>query len=201
MRFITYCLLVATLAACGGSGSSVRSTLGLNRQAPDEFKVVSRPPLSVPPDFALRPPEPGAPPLGQESAEEEAARVITGRPSTSRRSLERRRGADTAVQPVISSSLESSADARFLSQAGADDVDDDIRSKLYSEEQNPAQSDQSSKFAIYDLIGESAPDDIVDPIAEAERIRDNVDSGKPVNEGEVKTIQKDSVSTIEMLFE
>ncbi len=36
-------------------------TFGLTRDAPDEFTVVTRAPLSMPPDFALRPPEPGAP--------------------------------------------------------------------------------------------------------------------------------------------
>ena len=47
--------------ALGVSGcESTRETFGLNKQAPDEFQVVSRAPLSLPPDFTLRVPEPGA---------------------------------------------------------------------------------------------------------------------------------------------
>ena len=40
------------LAAC----SSIREDLGLGRSPPDEFAVIDRPPLSMPPDFGLRPP-------------------------------------------------------------------------------------------------------------------------------------------------
>ncbi len=46
------------LVACG-SGSA-RDSLGLRRSSPDEFKVISNQPLSVPPDFALRPPVEGS---------------------------------------------------------------------------------------------------------------------------------------------
>lgn len=52
-------ILVPLLVLSACSGGEVRDTLGLNRRAPDEFVVVSRPALSVPPDFNLTPPEPG----------------------------------------------------------------------------------------------------------------------------------------------
>ena len=47
------------LAGCG-DGSLTR-TFGLTRDAPDEFTVLTRAPLSMPPDYTLRPPQPGAP--------------------------------------------------------------------------------------------------------------------------------------------
>ncbi len=47
------------LTGCGDTGSLTR-TFGLTRDTPDEFTVVTRAPLSMPPDFSLRPPEPGA---------------------------------------------------------------------------------------------------------------------------------------------
>src|SRR3954467_9125253 len=46
------------LAAC--SGDELTRTFGLTRDAPDEFQVTTRAPLSMPPDFTLRPPSPGA---------------------------------------------------------------------------------------------------------------------------------------------
>lgn len=46
------------LAAC--SGDELTRTFGLSRDAPDEFQVTTRAPLSMPPDFTLRPPRPGA---------------------------------------------------------------------------------------------------------------------------------------------
>ena len=44
------------VSACG----EIREDLGLGRNVPDEFAVVEHPPLSMPPDFSLRPPRPGA---------------------------------------------------------------------------------------------------------------------------------------------
>ena len=49
-------LLLAFLTGCG----EVRSMLGQNKQSPDEFAVLSQAPLSIPPNFTLRAPEPGA---------------------------------------------------------------------------------------------------------------------------------------------
>jgi len=43
-----------------GCTSRNSNTFGEEKPAPDEFKVYSRAPLSVPPNFGLRPPKPGA---------------------------------------------------------------------------------------------------------------------------------------------
>ncbi len=51
--------VVILLSGCGDS--SLTRTFGLVRDTPDEFTVVTRAPLSMPPDFSLRPPQPGAP--------------------------------------------------------------------------------------------------------------------------------------------
>ncbi len=42
------------LVSCGSGGM-------LNRKRPDEFAVARQAPLVIPPDFAMRPPQPGAP--------------------------------------------------------------------------------------------------------------------------------------------
>jgi Protein of unknown function (DUF3035) len=60
-----------TLGACGSIGNSV----GLSRVTPDEFLTVSTAPLTVPPEYGLRPPAPGQP-RPQELAPESAARQI-----------------------------------------------------------------------------------------------------------------------------
>jgi hypothetical protein len=56
-------LAVSCLAAgfllCGCS--NFKQVIGIEAQAPDEFAVESRAPLTVPPEFDLRPPAPGAP--------------------------------------------------------------------------------------------------------------------------------------------
>jgi Protein of unknown function (DUF3035) len=45
------------LSGCTG----FKQMIGLEQQPPDEFAVESRAPLTIPPEFNLRPPEPGAP--------------------------------------------------------------------------------------------------------------------------------------------
>src|ERR1700743_1287526 len=65
----------ALIAAPGLAGCvSTRNALGMNKVTPDEFRVVTKAPLVVPPDFALRPPAPGKP-RQQELQPESAART------------------------------------------------------------------------------------------------------------------------------
>jgi hypothetical protein len=51
------CIAVATTV---GGCSNWKQTLGIEPTSPDEFAVESRAPLTLPPDYNLRPPEPGA---------------------------------------------------------------------------------------------------------------------------------------------
>ena len=60
----------AGLAAC----SHAAGALGLKSNLPDEFRVVAKAPLTVPPDYSLRPPAAGEP-RPQELQPESAARV------------------------------------------------------------------------------------------------------------------------------
>src|SRR5215217_714594 len=60
-----------SLGACGG----LRQSIGLTKVTPDEFLTVSTAPLTVPPEYGLRPPQPGQP-RPQELAPESAARQI-----------------------------------------------------------------------------------------------------------------------------
>ena len=49
--------MAVSLSACGGD--SLKDTLGYGKQAPDEFAIITKAPLVIPPDFSLRPPQPG----------------------------------------------------------------------------------------------------------------------------------------------
>jgi len=53
-----------------------RRALGMDRVGPDEFAVESRAPLTLPPEFDLRPPQPGAPRPQAVTAADKARRVI-----------------------------------------------------------------------------------------------------------------------------
>jgi hypothetical protein len=72
-RVATVSALTA-VAAIGLAGcTSTQKALGMSKVVPDEFRVVSKAPLAVPPDYALRPPAPGQP-RPQELQPESAAR-------------------------------------------------------------------------------------------------------------------------------
>ncbi len=64
-----------SLAACGGD--ELTRTFGLTRDAPDEFRVTTRAPLSMPPDFTLRPPRPGATRPQEMTQREQAEAALT----------------------------------------------------------------------------------------------------------------------------
>lgn len=72
MKQYRLAFMVSLLALTACESGEVRDSLGLGRTAPDEFVVVSRPALSVPPEFTLVPPEPGA--EGPRASTEEMAR-------------------------------------------------------------------------------------------------------------------------------
>src|SRR5579884_2208102 len=60
------------VSGCGG----FRQAIGLDRSGPDEFAVETRAPLTIPPDFDLRPPKPGAPRPQEGSAAAKAREAI-----------------------------------------------------------------------------------------------------------------------------
>ena len=65
-------VLLAGGLLLAGCGDNLSRTFGLTRDAPDEFAVTTRAPLSLPPDFALRPPRPGASRPQEQSDREQA---------------------------------------------------------------------------------------------------------------------------------
>jgi len=56
----------------------IREAAGVVKTPPDEFAVVTKAPLVIPPDYNLRPPKPGAPPTNQSSPTDSAEAALTG---------------------------------------------------------------------------------------------------------------------------
>lgn len=99
-------VLAVLAAAAAASGCSTMSrAVGATRSAPDEFRVVTQAPLTLPPDYSLRPPRPGEtrPQELQPDAEARAAlfgQQIAPNASQGERALVNNAGAD-AVDPTI----------------------------------------------------------------------------------------------------
>ena len=77
MNFNRVFVLTAGIAVLGMGLAGCQTTakaLGMTKVVPDEFRVVTKAPLTVPPDYSLRPPAPGEP-RPQELQPESAARA------------------------------------------------------------------------------------------------------------------------------
>jgi len=73
-KFVPLALLAMSLAGCGSTGL-------FNRDRPDEFAVSRQAPLVIPPDFALTPPNPGAPRPQDSDASRQALDALFGGPA------------------------------------------------------------------------------------------------------------------------
>jgi hypothetical protein len=81
MRITTLLPLGAlALLAVGAAGCSpVAKAMGVSKASPDEFRVVAQAPLTVPPDYSLRPPSPGEPRPQELQPESQARIALLGR--------------------------------------------------------------------------------------------------------------------------
>ena len=75
IRSVAVLTLAASAALAVSACGSLKQGIGLTKVVPDEFVTVSTAPLTVPPEYGLRPPAPGQP-RPQELAPESAARQI-----------------------------------------------------------------------------------------------------------------------------
>ena len=185
-------MIMLGCAACGGD---VKETLGLNRDAPDEFRVVSRPPLSVPKEFYLYPPNEAGKHAVSHSGTDARAILFEGsrNPSASLESLESGL-ADSAAPVVRSGALPSQGEEALLGKMGAAKAQTDIRSTLREEAKKP-----DDTGLLESLQRKAASDPVVDAQKERERLMEAKKQGTSVSDGDVPVISKDE-STLDWLF-
>ena len=170
----------ALLAGC--STGDVSRTFGLTRDAPNEFSVTTRAPLSMPPDSSLRAPRPGA-----------------SRPQE----LSSRAAAEATLAPgalLDSATTAISPGQLALVQASGQPASPDIRAKLDAEIAGE-QTDRS--FADRLLFWKSrdvAPGIAVDPTLETQRLRANAALGQDTLDGETPIIQPKRKNWWDWLF-
>jgi len=123
--FTQSAILAAGLAALGMGLSGCQSAgkaLGITKVTPDEFRVVTKAPLTVPPDYSLRPPTPGEP-RPQELQPESAAR--------------------SALLGIRASQERDQGEKMFVARAGADKADPLVRYVIDDEFGDLAHKDSS----------------------------------------------------------
>ncbi|MDP2205225.1 MAG: DUF3035 domain-containing protein [Alphaproteobacteria bacterium] len=176
-------LLSAPLLLAGCEG--IKKQVGVGRHSPDEFAVVKRAPLTLPPEYSLRPPSADYIPPASE-ATQQARSVLMG---------------DASAAAAASGG---SAEQAFLARTGAQQADPDIRAAInrdngYIALQNRTVTDRLIFWSENEDKPDRAPTSVVDATAEAERIQKNRDEGKPVTEGTVPVIEKKK-STLDKIF-
>ncbi len=165
------CLLGLTLLALTACGET-RQDLGLGRSVPDEFAVVERPPLSMPPDFSLRPPRPGAPrPQNVEASQQASDIVFNGN------------------APAPAGNV-SEGEQALLAQAGAAKADPSIRDTVDREASQKVVASPHLVDQLTDWGDDQKPAPTVDAAAEAARIKQAQTNGQPVNAGATPVIEK-----------
>ena len=183
--WVQIAIAVLALGVVTGCGDT-RKVLGLDKQTPDEFKIINRAPLSLPPDYALRVPDPGAVRPQERTIPERAMSAITGTPVSAVS-----KSAGPASDP---------GETALLKRMGADRIQPDIREVLERENSSLVAEDQTF---LDSLMFWRKPEDrspVVDAQREAQRLRENAALGKPADTGETPTITPRKKALLEGIF-
>ena len=169
----------AFLAGCGGGGLS--RTFGFTRDSPDEFAVTTQAPLSMPPDYDLRPPQPGE-----------------ARPQN----LSEARQAEQALIPQAglgNAPAGLSAGQQALLQQAGPPAPAGIRQELHQDNEHEAANGSFVNKLLF--WRQPTPEGIVvDPKREAQRLRQNAALGQSPEAGDTPIIQPRQKGWLESLF-
>ena len=165
------------VAGCGGDTAR---TFGFTRDAPDEFQVTTRAPLSMPPALGDLPvPRPGAD-RPQEMSSRQAAEaalvpgVALGQPG---------------ARPAGGTGPRTSGEAALLSQAGRA-PGGDIRRRVDEESLRLDQPDRTLADRLIFWQQPEQPGVALDARRESQRLRENAALGREATEGETPIIQR-----------
>jgi Protein of unknown function (DUF3035) len=184
---------VGSLLALSGCGGGVKQALGMTKHSPDEFLTVAHAPLTLPPDYSLRTPVPGAPRPQEGSASEQGETALYAN--------------NGGTAPTFASSYDASNDAAqssgevaLLQNAGAAGIDPGIRAQIDTETAAQIERDKSVIERLVFWRTQEPYGIVVDPAAEAQRLQDNQALGKPVTEGETPVVTPRKKGALEGIF-
>ena len=163
MNFLKIILIFFLLYVLGCS--SVRESAGVNRKVVDEYQVVENPPLVIPPDFNLLPPEQLEDQNIDEAEKELAQEILFG--------LEENENTDTTNINTMN---------KILLEAEVSEVSLDIREQI---DEDFAQEKMTD--GIFQVNWENEIE-VLDAIKESERIRNKNFEGKSISEDDVPIV-------------
>jgi len=171
--------MVAGVLVLGGC-SELRQAVGAEKTSPDEFQIRVRKPLSMPREYGLRAPRPGAPRPQEDRANSRARQIVL----ESDKSRAGRRRARPQIKGV------SREEAALIAKLGGDSVDAGIRRMVDRESAQIVANNKSFVDAIMFWKDEIKPGKVVDPKSEARRIQENAALGRRGSTANVPTIER-----------
>lgn len=150
-----------SLSAC----QAARDSLGLTKKPPDEFNVVTRAPLAMPPSLDVLPePQPGKQRPQELQPEEQAMAVLLG------------------GQPEVTDQA-SPVETMLMANAEADAAEPDIRETIDIEHQKFLTEHSFYEQLQFWREHPDVTEVVIDPKAEKQRLQNNAALGLPANEG------------------
>lgn len=163
-------MLAALAAASAATGcSTVSRAVGAAKVSPDEYRVVSQAPLTLPPDYSLRPPRPGEPRPQELQPSDDARAALFG-------------------QDVAANATQ--GERTLVTHAGAETVDPNIRDTIDFESQGVVRRNEDFVNRLLSFGGSSAaPAAPLDAAAEQQRLQDQEQVRRATGGGQV-TIER-----------
>lgn len=173
---------VTLLSLTGCGGDELSRTFGLTRDAPDEFQVTTRAPLSMPPNFSIRPPDPGARRPQELSTRQQAEAALV----------------PDSVNATPTRAPLSSGEQSLIAASGGP-APANIRAEI---DHDGALDTGNRSFVDRLMFWKPTPPTgtAVDPVREAQRLRQNAALGRSPENGDTPIIQRHTSGSFLGLF-
>ena len=186
-RIFAFSLLatvVVVLSAC----ESAKKVISRSKDAPDEFVVYQRPPLSLPPEFSLRPPNSGSSgPQAITPSDQARAALLQQTPRLQK---------NVPSDPNLSDGLNA-----IMSKTGAAQSNPAIREVVNAETNLLSKEDQRlADKMIFWVDDKPFEGTVVDAVKEQQRIRENQALGNPIADGETPQVKKKRTTKVLLEF-
>lgn len=184
-------VLLLGLAVMLGGCEETKRALGQTKSAPDEFAVYQRAPLSLPPNYNLRPPSPGQDRPQAVNPRDRASAALGQTPRVSPRVTGTGKPNLNALSP---------GELSVLRITGALDVTSEIRRQVNQE--SVILADDADGLTDTMMFWQKKPEFgiEVDAVNEKKRIQANKAAGVPLTEGNTPIVMRKKKALLEGVF-
>jgi hypothetical protein len=180
----------AVTALLLGGCSAFENLGGGKKVSPDEFKIVSHSPLTMPPNAELRPPRPGEPRPQETSPADQAKEALS--PALAGR-------VQAQAKAPASGTPGDASEQSLVAKASVGGVDPHIRSQVNTDTRVLADKDNTFMDSLIFWQDRPPPGVVLDPEKEQQRIRESQASGQP-STAPTPTIERRKRGLLEGIF-